>query len=122
MLVMGVNLYRNSLIDAEEYLNVSRLSSAGAQAALRSISRAHAAQACTVTDKAVAWASCRPVFLKLIWPATPFLWKKILSGPSKRINLCLHHTSLNETFKLKFFKLFIEIHWCKIHNTNKIIQ
>ena len=59
------------------------------------------------------------VFLKLIWPAAPFSGKKILSAPPPQSIFTFITHRCNETFKLKIFKLFIGIHCCKIHSTNK---
>ena len=61
------------------------------------------------------------VLLKLTWPAASLSAKKILSAPQLVLSILTFITHrCNETVKqIFFFKLFIEIHCCKIHRTNK---
>ena len=61
----------------------------------------------------------RQCFSNLFGLLPPF-WLKKISAPPSIFTFITH--CCNETFKLKFLKLFIEIHHYKIHSTNKKIK
>ena len=74
----------------------------------------------TVLSLLPHWFWLAQCFSNLFGLLPPFQLKKSSAPyPPKKIIFTFITHRCNETFKLKIFKLFIEIHCCKIHSTNK---